>query len=209
MRALLPVAGSLLLLAGCGTMRNGRRWGEDVSIAPGWDRVGQAAADAATNPWTWVPLAGAGVVAIGGWDDNVSAWAQKHAPVFGSPNNAGNWSNTLRGVGEISWVTTLVTTPSGDDPLTWTGDKLKGFAVEWTAESLTNWSTQWMKDAFPRDRPDGSGKGSFPSSGASETMSFTTLSKLNLEATPMDGDVRAPLEIGLDGVAIAEAWSRI
>ena len=208
MRALLlPIAG--LLLAGCGTMSNGRRWGEDVTLLPGWDRLGTAVTDAATNAWTWVPLAGAGVVAVAGWDDNISSWAQKHAPIFGDPTSAGDASSTLRGVGQIAWITSLIATPSGDDPLDWTGDKLKGFAVEWTAESLTNWSTQWLKSAFPRERPDGSGLGSFPSSGASETMSFTTLAKLNLEATPMSSGVRTPMEIGLDGVAVAEAWSRI
>jgi hypothetical protein len=55
-------------VAGCSTLPNGRGWGQDATLAPGWARVGQAAVQAACDPKVWVPLAGAAVFQIDGWD---------------------------------------------------------------------------------------------------------------------------------------------
>ena len=49
---------ALLTVFGCGTMSNGRRWGQDATLLPGWQRVGQAAKDAFTDPKFLVPAAG-------------------------------------------------------------------------------------------------------------------------------------------------------
>jgi hypothetical protein len=39
-----------IALAGCGRLPDGRGWGQDVTIVPGWDRVGRAAREAASDP---------------------------------------------------------------------------------------------------------------------------------------------------------------
>jgi hypothetical protein len=68
MRAAIIAAGVMVSLA-CGTLPNGRRWGQDATIAPGTDRLLTAGHDAAVDPFTWVPLAGAGVLFVGkDWD---------------------------------------------------------------------------------------------------------------------------------------------
>ena len=47
------------LLAGCGTLPDGRLWGQDATLVPGWDRVRDSAVGAARDPWVWGPLLGA------------------------------------------------------------------------------------------------------------------------------------------------------
>ena len=78
----------LPLLAGCGTMANGRGWGQDATLFPGWDRVGQAALNAALEPQTWSPAIGAALFQIDNWDRHASNWATQHTPIFGSQSNA-------------------------------------------------------------------------------------------------------------------------
>src|SRR6185295_8792650 len=77
----------LLLIAlapACGTLRNGRRWGEDATLLPSGERLGQAALDGVTDPWTWVPLGSAAAISICGWDENLVEWAREQHPVYGS-----------------------------------------------------------------------------------------------------------------------------
>jgi hypothetical protein len=85
----------LFILNGCGTMQNGKGWGEEATISPGWDRVGKAAYNSLVSPLTWGPVAGAAVLQIGAWDKHLSNWASDKTPIFGSQTNASNWSDYL------------------------------------------------------------------------------------------------------------------
>jgi len=53
---------SMKMFTGCSTLANGRGWEQDATLFPGWDRVGKAALNAAFEPETWVPAAGAAVL---------------------------------------------------------------------------------------------------------------------------------------------------
>src|SRR5512135_2006386 len=72
------------ILSACGTMANGRGWGQDATLAPGWGRVGQAALNAAMAPATWAPAAGAAALQFGHADRKIVDWAARENPVFGS-----------------------------------------------------------------------------------------------------------------------------
>jgi hypothetical protein len=61
-------------------------------------------------------LAGAAAFQIDGWDRKISNWARGHAPIFGSEQNASNWSDRLRAASSVAYFATVVSTPSGDDP---------------------------------------------------------------------------------------------
>jgi hypothetical protein len=50
-----------LILGGCATLPNGREWGEDATVSPGWKKVREAAVDAVKSPRFWGPLAAAAV----------------------------------------------------------------------------------------------------------------------------------------------------
>ena len=64
------IAISLLasLASACGTLPNGRAWGEDATAAPGWRHVRDAAWQAARSPRVWVPLAAAALLQVDDWD---------------------------------------------------------------------------------------------------------------------------------------------
>ncbi|HEX5012301.1 MAG TPA: phosphatase PAP2 family protein [Planctomycetota bacterium] len=209
MRTALSLVACALLVAACGTLRNGHRWGEDATLAPGGERLAQAAHDAAVDPWTWVPLAGAGAIAAGGWDDNISDWARRQNPVFGSSKHAEDSGDTLSSIAGDAWLLSLVATPSGDEAGPWAADKARGFGVEWSATWVTAEITSALKREFPDKRPDGTGNGSFPSSGASEAFAYATLARRNLDSIDVSPVSRGVMQAGVMGVAAAEAWSRV
>src|SRR5450631_3645211 len=99
---------------GCATLPNGKGWGEGSTMSPGWDKVGKAAYNAMASPFTWVPVAGAAILQIDNWDHKISNWASDKTPVFGSQQNADNWSNYLLYTSGAIYGTTAVLTPSGD-----------------------------------------------------------------------------------------------
>src|SRR5438270_11608059 len=114
--ALLVVS---LALTGCATLPNERDWGEDATIAPGWVKVRNAAVDAVESPRFWAPLAAAALFQVGGADRKTSNWARGHTPVFGSQQNAANWSDRLRTASSFVYFASVVATPSGSDPKDW------------------------------------------------------------------------------------------
>src|SRR5262249_50298711 len=96
--------------AGCGTLPNGRDWGEDVTPLPGWDRIGWAAQRAALDPGTWVPAAAAVGFTIDRFDRRVSDWATKNTPIFSSPESAdSNGSNFLSILRALTIASALAT----------------------------------------------------------------------------------------------------
>jgi len=70
---LMPIA-LTFLSTGCGTLPSGRAWGENALYPMRATSIAQAAKNAALDPITWVPLAGASVIGGGGWDDSISDW---------------------------------------------------------------------------------------------------------------------------------------
>jgi len=75
-----------LLLAGCSTMSNGRRWGEDVTLTPGWKKIGESACNAATSPLVFIPAVAALLLQIDDADERLSDWTSEHTPIAGSNN---------------------------------------------------------------------------------------------------------------------------
>ncbi len=65
-----------LALSDCATVQEGRPWGEDVTVAPGWSRVGASALKAVQSPRFWGPPAAAAIFQIDGWDRKASTWAR-------------------------------------------------------------------------------------------------------------------------------------
>src|SRR5215469_7178564 len=205
------IAGILVAvsLAGCATLPNGHRWGEDVTIAPGWDRVGSAAAHAASDPWVWGPLAGAAVVQVDHWDQRISNWARRETPVFGSQSNATTWSNDLRSASVAADALTVLLTPSGEFGSDWALAKLKGYAVDVVAATVAVESTTAIKSTVSRTRPNESGNDSFPSGHAATASSYTRLATLDLDSIDMNDQARGALDAGLQVINFGTAWARI
>lgn len=198
-----------MLAAGCATLPNGRGWGEDATIAPGWARVGAAALDAAKSPRFWGPLAGAAVFQLDGWDRRVSNWARRNTPVFGSEQNALTWSDRLRSASSYVYFASVLATPSGDDPKDWVLDKLRGTAVGYAAIGVTDEESSLLKNAAARERPNGADTQSMPSSHTSRSAVLTQLAERNVQSLDLGPVTRTALDVALDGLTYATAWARV
>jgi hypothetical protein len=205
---LAVVLGVVQMLTGCGTLANGRGWGQDATLVPGWDRVGKAALNAAIEPGTWAPAVGAAVFQIGSLDRNLSHWASKRTPIFGSQTNAGTASDVLNGVSEGGTLITALATPSGEQPADWALNKAKGLGVDIAAVALTSGITSGLKSAVNRTRPTGSGEG-FPSGHASNTSVCDTLSARNIDCLSIPDGACLGLKIGFTALTVSTAWARV
>jgi hypothetical protein len=199
---------SIAMLAGCGTLANGRGWGQDATLFPGWHRVGKAALNAALEPGTWAPVAGAAIFQIDHLDRQVSHWASNHTPIFGSQTNAGTASDVLNGVSEGTTLITALATPSGEQSSDWALNKAKGLSVDIAAVALTSGITSGLKSAVNRPRPTGSGQ-SFPSGHASNTSVCNTLSARNVDCLSIPDGARLGLKIGFTALTVSTAWARV
>lgn len=202
------------LLCGCGTSANGRGWGEDVSLTPGWERIGRAAKNAALATETWAPAAGALAFQIGKADRNVQAWAAKHTPVFGSQRNADQMSDSLKRASGALWLASGLAIPSGDDgggneEGEWFLNKARGLGVQAGAGALLRSTVGVLKDTTGRTRPNGLGKTSFPSDHASNTSVYTTMASKNVEHLGWSDNAVSITRFGLGTLTAATAWARI
>jgi len=205
--AALPV---VLATAGCGTLANGRRWGQDATLSPGWERVRAAAWKNAKDPWTWAPLASAAVLQIDGMDRRVSDWAREETPIFGSQQGAVDAADTWRAAAGNLWLASVFATPSGDEFGPWVLDKTKGLLAESAAKGVSRGLTSVLKDVVARERPlDNGDIRSFPSGHATEAFGSTVMTARNLDAIRLPAYADWPLRVTAYGLGLGTAWARV
>jgi len=200
---------SLFMSQGCSTLPNGRGWGQDATITPGWRKIGNAAVNAAVAPEFWAPLAGALVLQVDDMDKRLSNWGSKHTPLFGSNHAANDASGFFNSAAEYTYYITLLATPSGDKPESWALAKLKGFAVETVAISASNTTTDRLKNTINRKRPDGSDYQSFPSGTTSHASVSATLASHNLDSININDGMRSAMKYFCFTLTALTAWSRV
>lgn len=194
---------------GCGTLPSGRGWGENAIYPVSRLSIAQAARNAALDPITWMPLAGAAVVGGGGWDDSISDWAAKETPLFGSRSGAQDYSDIARLVLQGEAVAMTLLTPSGNDPAEWLLSKSKGLLVEGAGLGATTGITSGLKSAIGRERPDRSDNLSMPSGHASSAFGAMAVANANLDYINMNPYARASLKAGNVALASSVAWARV
>ncbi|HEY0939116.1 MAG TPA: phosphatase PAP2 family protein [Steroidobacter sp.] len=198
-----------LSLSACGTLPEGKGWGEEATLLPGWKRVQTSAVNAAKDPWTWGPLLGAAALQIDDFDRRTADWAREHTPVFGSQRSAEQWSDDLRSASSFAHYATILATPSGDEPGEWVLNKIKGTLVGAAAVSATGQITNYMKQEFDRERPNGLTDESFPSGHTSSSAVHTRLASRNLQSIQVSDGTRTALDVGLHALTIGTSWARI
>ena len=198
-----------LTINGCGTLSNGRGWGQDATLRPGWARIRRAAIKASSSPETWAPVAAALALQIDDLDGRVSDWASENTPVFGSRDHADKWSDHLVNSSGAVYLLTVLATPSGDDPPEWLKSKFKGLMTGTAAWGLTAGATDLLKGGLGRTRPDGSDNRSLPSGHTSAAASFTTLSRYNIRTLSMPSKQAVIMNMGIAGIAAGTAWATI
>ena len=195
---------------GCGTLSNGRIWGQNATFTPGWDRIKESAAKAALSPETWVPVAASLALQVDNMDKRISDWASTRNPVFGSQENAQNWSNYLEYSSVAAYLTTVVATPGGDDTSDWLTSKAKGLTIGLATGVAAVGSTSFLKTIANRARPDDSSTDdSFPSDHTTASSAFTNLTRKNLESISLSPGERLFADIGLVGISAGTGWARI
>ena len=202
------LTGLLILFSGCSTLPSGRGWGEDVSLT-NWHRIKQAALNAAKDPETWAPLAGAAVFSIGDLDEDVSDWLSKETPVFGSARAAEDASDYLKDTLSVIKTATALATPSGDTAAEWLPSKLKGMAVIAVASGVPASITSVIKKEAGRRRPNGSDSRSFPSGHATQAYASSTLASRNVNSLDLSEKSRRLLRYTFKGMAAGTAWARV
>jgi membrane-associated phospholipid phosphatase len=207
--SMLIVVFSLSATTGCGTLANGRRWGQDAFSRVGPKTVTHAAQDAFFDLQTLLPAAGAIIFAASDLDQEVSDWATDHTPLFGSQETAQEVSDYLRGALWAEAFATLIATPSGSEAEPWLYAKAKGFAVEGLVLGVTSGVTQGLKRLTDRTRPDDTDALSFPSGHASGSFAAATLSNRNLASINLAPGVKYPLYISNILLASGSAWARV
>lgn len=208
LRSLLPVF-LVLLGTGCTTLPNGHRWGEDVSFGS-WERIKTATLKAATDPETWVPVAGALLLSIGDLDEDLSDWAIRETPVFGSIDSAEDASDDLKTLLMATSVISTLATPSGSEPGEWLVAKFKGALVGVAAVGASGSVTNYLKDATDRERPlKKTSDNSFPSLHATEAYSNATLTSRNIDSLDLSPTTRKVLRISAKTLAAGTAWARV
>lgn len=200
---------TLLLFAGCTTLKSGRGWGQDAICPAGLKKISRAAHDAFFDLQTLIPAAGALIFAMDDFDNDVSDWATDHNPIFGSDETAKDASDVLRNMLLTEFFVTALATPSGNDSKQWTYAKSKGLGVELAALGATLGTTALLKSASDRKRPDESDNNSFPSGHSSASFSAATLANRNLDSLGLSKKLRRPLQVGNLLLATGAAWARV
>lgn len=206
---LLPGLLCVLLLAGCGTLTNGRSWGENATLTPTLSRMQLAIGTAAKHPMTWSPLLGATVLSIGDLDEDLSKRLSNNTPIFGSNEDANDASDWLRDSLVVSVAVTALVMPSGKDPQRHTVNKTKGLVTEVAALKSTSLVTSGLKDITDRERPNQANNKSFPSGHASRAFSAAALTSKNLESFSLASTTQTSIRAGLYSFATATAWARV
>jgi membrane-associated phospholipid phosphatase len=164
---------------------------------------------AATDPLTWAPATAAGAIYAAGVDQRIIDWATTHNPVYGSVDNARDWSDGLRAAAICSYYLSLTGEVSRQGLSGLLAPGAAGVATGLTAAGATSLLTSTTKTHSKRMRPDLSDRRSFPSGHTSTAAVHATLASRSFRRL----DPPAPMAIGLNTaagfMAAGTAWARV
>ncbi len=199
----------LCFLAGCATLKDGRRWGENAFSSTTLERISQSAYRAFVDWKTLAPAAGALVFKIDHFDRRLVDWAADHRPVFRSDDAARSVSDYLYVGFYLETLGTAFATPGPEDPKDFVDAKMRGLSVEALALGLNGLTTVALRNAVHRTTPDESNNYSFPSGHASGAFGAVTLSHRNLETIPISDRAKSSIKAGDLFLLAAMSWARL
>ena len=161
-----------------------------------------AASDAAKNPRTWAPLAGAALLTATGLDNDVSDWIADEKLLFGS--RAGRASDALRNAAVAGYLLTALAAPSES-----AAQKLSGLGVGVVTLYAQGAVVEGLKEVSHRRRPDTSDRLSFPSGHTSTASAAAILAIRNLAHVHMPATARTAVNLGFEGLAFGTGWARV
>ncbi len=200
----------LLHLTGCATPKQ-TGWGGEVSLMPGWEKFERAAVNAAQDPGTWVPLAGAALVLASGRDEEWTQEAIRDTPVYGSRIEAGELSDEHTLLLTRLWQASLLLTDSGNEH--WWSNKFKGAVAQQLIVNTSNGATNMLKRLITHREPAEDlahvEYESFPSNHSTPPFTRVALIRRNLRYTPLNDFSRYSVLTASYLLATSIAYSRV
>lgn len=175
----------------------------------GHGRWRKAFTSAIKDPDTWAPAVAATVIAVGGYDKDISDWATEKTPLFGSQESALKASDALRFASNLGMLATSFFLPPQSGSRRGFEHRLKNAAVGTLGAIFATSTTSVLKSATGRLRPDGSDTQSFPSGHASRSFAYAAHSHRNLQQSDLPRGARKALRWSLTGLAAGTAWARV
>jgi hypothetical protein len=148
------------------------------------------------------------VFAAGDFDAQVSEWAIREKPIFGTKTDATITGATLRDIVVVGSVGTALATPSGGFA-EWGPNKAKGLAVETAAALAPQGVARYLKEWTHKLRPDASDNLSFPSTQATECAAWSAVARRNVASLPIDHGYRIAIDSGFGALTLISSWSRV
>lgn len=198
-----------LNLSACGTLDNGRAWGEDATITPSNSKIREAFISAASHPASWSPLLAATVLSATDLDKEISDQLSEETPLFGSNKDADDASDLLRDSLIASVVVSALAMPAGENTGEHLINKSKGLFTEAMVLKTTSLTTGILKDFVGRERPNKLSDHSFPSGHSSRAFAAAALTSKNLDSLSLGENTKTGFRVGLYTFATGTAWARV
>jgi hypothetical protein len=151
-------------------------------------------------------MMGAVVIAAAGWDHDISDWAVKEKPIYGSRNAAKNASDVLCSYAHIGMIVTSLAVPGKNEE--WLFSMSKRIIWEhvgvFAAANLIN----PIRRNINRDRPHG-GKSSFPSWHATKTASYVGMANRNVSLAKFSTPFFYSAQFILTSISAGTAWAEV
>ena len=163
-----------------------------------WPRIVTNSHASVKQKSVWIPLAAAAFFAATSADHEVSEWAIEHQPMFGSTENASDWSDWLsNGLVASALITSLAQRDDNYHPV----------VTDLFTLSAAYAFTAGTKQVADRTRPDRTNDLSFPSLHAASAFSAAQITNRNLSA--LETSRAGMVKVGLFAFASASAWARV
>jgi len=219
---LLCIVTLTCLFGGCSS--RALKHGESPTLLPDKRRIGAALKDAAFDPYIGVTAAGLIAVAASGKDKQISSYATKHTPIYGSNENARKATDIIlvssKGIALLAYTVKYFPLQElihhGDCPIQLKFEMSPALYAPTVAAGaafvswgLTMGTTGLLKSAAKRERPDLSDTYSFPSMHTSSTAVANAYSARTISSMSLSPLYSYPAYAALTTLTLAVAWGRI
>lgn len=199
-------------MSSCGLLNKKGNWGKNALYPVKAERIIWSLKKNLSSAHVWLPVAGAGVIVIGNYEDKISNWIAEEKHIFPDHKTADDWSDINNQILKYQTYASTLLTPSANEENSW-GDylqnKVRGAAVVVTSTSLPRYFHDRISETFPRQRPNKADMRSFPSSHATKASAYNMINIKNYEAINMDSNFRIGLITLNTGMAVITSWARV